>query len=237
MVRRRQGLHPHLRSQRRKPASRCSSSCVANCLREAAGGCAARLLRRRSHRSALARRRQCRTADRMSRRCSRFRRDEIQLERIETCPWSSQADETFGRALAAMHLLGRTDVRGAGRRLHRSASARQHTDGRLGRTSTSRDGSSPICGKPSTRDRCPTATATFERLFARIDEIAGPPEPPSRIHGDLWRGNVLADRQGQHMGDRPCRARRSPRDGSRDDAPVRRFRRALLRRVPGGVAR
>ena len=25
----------------------------------------------------------------------------------------------------------------------------------------------------------------------RIGELAGPPEPPSRIHGDLWSGNVL----------------------------------------------
>jgi fructosamine-3-kinase len=25
----------------------------------------------------------------------------------------------------------------------------------------------------------------------RIDELAGPPEPPARLHGDLWSGNVL----------------------------------------------
>jgi fructosamine-3-kinase len=25
----------------------------------------------------------------------------------------------------------------------------------------------------------------------RVSEISGPPEPPSRIHGDLWNGNVL----------------------------------------------
>ena len=25
----------------------------------------------------------------------------------------------------------------------------------------------------------------------RIDELAGPQEPPARIHGDLWSGNVL----------------------------------------------
>jgi fructosamine-3-kinase len=36
----------------------------------------------------------------------------------------------------------------------------------------------------------------FERVLARIGELAGPPEPPARIHGDLWRGNVLADRGG-----------------------------------------
>jgi fructosamine-3-kinase len=30
-----------------------------------------------------------------------------------------------------------------------------------------------------------------ETVVARIGELAGPPEPPSRIHGDLWAGNVL----------------------------------------------
>jgi fructosamine-3-kinase len=33
--------------------------------------------------------------------------------------------------------------------------------------------------------------AVFERLAARLPELAGPPEPPARIHGDLWSGNVL----------------------------------------------
>jgi fructosamine-3-kinase len=30
-----------------------------------------------------------------------------------------------------------------------------------------------------------------EAVTDRIGELAGPPEPPSRIHGDLWAGNVL----------------------------------------------
>jgi fructosamine-3-kinase len=33
--------------------------------------------------------------------------------------------------------------------------------------------------------------ALVEQVFARIDTLAGPAEPPSRIHGDLWSGNVL----------------------------------------------
>src|SRR6476620_6121812 len=41
------------------------------------------------------------------------------------------------------------------------------------------------------------ASATFDRLFARIHDVAGPSEPPSRIHGDLWRGNVLASTDGR----------------------------------------
>jgi fructosamine-3-kinase len=31
----------------------------------------------------------------------------------------------------------------------------------------------------------------IESVVMRIDELAGPPEPPSRVHGDCWSGNVL----------------------------------------------
>ncbi len=34
-----------------------------------------------------------------------------------------------------------------------------------------------------------------ERLSARLPDLI-PPQPPSLLHGDLWRGNVLADAQG-----------------------------------------
>ena len=33
--------------------------------------------------------------------------------------------------------------------------------------------------------------AAVERALDRVPALAGPPEPPSRIHGDLWAGNVL----------------------------------------------
>jgi fructosamine-3-kinase len=36
-----------------------------------------------------------------------------------------------------------------------------------------------------------------ERVCDRIDDLAGPPEPPARLHGDLWSGNVLAGRDGR----------------------------------------
>jgi fructosamine-3-kinase len=41
------------------------------------------------------------------------------------------------------------------------------------------------------------ASAVFDRLTARLPDLAGPTEPPARIHGDLWSGNVLWDRPGQ----------------------------------------
>jgi fructosamine-3-kinase len=37
----------------------------------------------------------------------------------------------------------------------------------------------------------PADVALVEKVVARIAELAGPAEPPSRIHGDCWSGNVL----------------------------------------------
>lgn len=36
----------------------------------------------------------------------------------------------------------------------------------------------------------PRDARDVERLCERIDEVAGPPQPPALIHGDLWSGNV-----------------------------------------------
>jgi len=37
----------------------------------------------------------------------------------------------------------------------------------------------------------PAETAVVERFCERLPELAGPAEPPARLHGDLWNGNVL----------------------------------------------
>jgi len=45
----------------------------------------------------------------------------------------------------------------------------------------------------------PRMRSGFERLFAELPSLVGPEEPPSRLHGDLWGGNLLVDGAGQ-----PC---------------------------------
>jgi fructosamine-3-kinase len=43
------------------------------------------------------------------------------------------------------------------------------------------------------------APATIDRLVAlagRLDQVSGPPEPPARLHGDLWAGNRLVGADG-----------------------------------------
>ena len=39
----------------------------------------------------------------------------------------------------------------------------------------------------------------FEELFGRLETVVGDPEPPARLHGDLWGGNLHVDEEG-----RPC---------------------------------
>ena len=39
----------------------------------------------------------------------------------------------------------------------------------------------------------------FDRLFATLEDLVGPAEPPARLHGDLWGGNLLVDAAGD-----PC---------------------------------
>jgi fructosamine-3-kinase len=39
----------------------------------------------------------------------------------------------------------------------------------------------------------------FERLFLRLPELVGAAEPPARLHGDLWGGNLHIDAGGE-----PC---------------------------------
>lgn len=36
----------------------------------------------------------------------------------------------------------------------------------------------------------------FDRLFRELPDLVGPAEPPSRLHGDLWGGNLLVDESG-----------------------------------------
>jgi fructosamine-3-kinase len=42
-----------------------------------------------------------------------------------------------------------------------------------------------------------TGIEAVERVCERMAELTGPPEPPARLHGDLWSGNVMADADGR----------------------------------------
>lgn len=56
----------------------------------------------------------------------------------------------------------------------------------------------PLIGPAVDRGALSTAGArAVERVCERLDDLAGSPEPPARLHGDLWAGNVLAAADGR----------------------------------------
>jgi fructosamine-3-kinase len=44
---------------------------------------------------------------------------------------------------------------------------------------------------------CDRLERAFERLWPRLPELVGPAEPPARLHGDLWSGNVFVSERGE----------------------------------------
>lgn len=47
------------------------------------------------------------------------------------------------------------------------------------------------------RGRAPASwSSSFDLLFGRLGEVCGDAEPPARLHGDLWSGNLHTDRNG-----------------------------------------
>ena len=56
----------------------------------------------------------------------------------------------------------------------------------------------------------PRFAAASEGLLSRLEQLVGEPEPPSRIHGDLWSGNRLFSSDGRPflIDPSPCGAHR-----------------------------
>jgi fructosamine-3-kinase len=56
----------------------------------------------------------------------------------------------------------------------------------------------PLVKRAIDGGHAPASWATLaEQLAGRLPDLAGPPEPPARLHGDLWSGNVITDSRGQ----------------------------------------
>ncbi|MEU9019825.1 fructosamine kinase family protein [Actinomadura sp. NPDC048394] len=117
-------------------------------------------------------------------------------DRMLVLPWlpsaspTRDAAERFGRELAALHTRARPDVYGApwdgfiadlplDNTLDDRGWPRWYAERRL----------EPFLRRAE-RHLSPDDVRLVERVIDRVEDIAGPPEPPSRIHGDLWSGNV-----------------------------------------------
>lgn len=117
--------------------------------------------------------------------------DHIELERIERGPWTGDVDERFGQELAALHRAGAPSFGGSGPAYIGPLPMPNHcVDDWPSFYATQRV-------EPFVDALPPEGRVLVSRVLDRIDALAGPAEPPARLHGDLWRGNVLADPSGR----------------------------------------
>ncbi len=131
--------------------------------------------------------------------------DYLALEWIEQGSLDAAGAEELGRGLALMHAAG------APRFGEWESSARsEESHATVGSLSLPND---PLADWPSfyaQRRLIPALRAArasgavsqggeraVVKVCERIDSLAGPAEPPARLHGDLWSGNVLAGRDGR----------------------------------------
>jgi fructosamine-3-kinase len=117
----------------------------------------------------------------------------LALECMGCAPRANGFDEALGRGLASLHRAG-SPIWGA----HRDGFiASLPQDNRPTQTWAEFWGLRRL--EPQLRlavDRG-LGTATMkrgvERVLGALDRLVGPPEPPARLHGDLWSGNVITD--------------------------------------------
>lgn len=121
----------------------------------------------------------------------------LALEWLESARPRADFDERLGRGLAALHRAG-ADGFGLERanfigRLPQpnaptASWAAFYRERRLG----------PMLERAARDGLLPSGVVReLERLLARLEGLVGPAEPPARLHGDLWGGNLLADELGQ----------------------------------------
>jgi fructosamine-3-kinase len=128
--------------------------------------------------------------------------DYLALEWVPPGRLSAEGAEALGRGLAGTHLAGAGEFG-----LARSG---QGSPARFGSLQLPNDPTGdwptfyaerrlrPLARIAQERGALrPAGVEAVERVCEEIGDLTGPPEPPSRLHGDLWSGNVMADADGQ----------------------------------------
>ncbi len=120
------------------------------------------------------------------------------LQWIEVGGSARSGDGEFGRELAALHragapCFGRADRRPTGSRSLPNEPfdswSQAYAQNRL----------LPLADLATrTGALADVAVADLRRIADGLDARGGPPEPPARLHGDLWAGNRMVDSQGRN---------------------------------------
>jgi fructosamine-3-kinase len=108
-------------------------------------------------------------------------------------------DEALGRGLAALHRASAPHF----------GLTRDNYIGRLFQTNAARDSwcefyrdcrLAPMVRSAVDAGVLPDSVARqFDALYSKLEDLVGPDEPPARLHGDLWGGNLHVTSEG-----RPC---------------------------------
>ncbi|HEX3511366.1 MAG TPA: fructosamine kinase family protein [Solirubrobacteraceae bacterium] len=126
--------------------------------------------------------------------------DYLALEWIDAGALSAEGAEELGRGLAVIHGAGAPcfgDPGFIGLALLGTLSLPNDPAADWGEFYATRR-LLPLAREARDRERLSArGAADVERVCEEISERVGPAEPPSRLHGDLWLGNVLAGADGR----------------------------------------
>ena len=111
----------------------------------------------------------------------------LALEWLDEGRLDGDGEEALGRGLARVHLAG-------AERFGAAPPGAPNGELRIGPLVLPNDPAPDWPSFYAERRLLPLAEGfpAVERVCERIADLAGPPEPPARLHGDLWSGNVLA---------------------------------------------
>lgn len=128
----------------------------------------------------------------------------LALPWIEAGPPSPRSDELLGRGLARLHAAGAPGFGGPLPQWRIGPLTLPNEPAPDWPSFYAQRRLLPLAALAQRRGALPDgALALLDRVVERLHEgaagsgIAGPPEPPARLHGDLWGGNVLTDAGGQ----------------------------------------
>jgi fructosamine-3-kinase len=124
--------------------------------------------------------------------------DVLVMDWVEPGPADPGTGRDLGRGLAALHRAG-ADRFGWHRDGFIGTLPQRNTPGAVGWAEFwASHRLVPLAARAiAARTLAPAARSLVDRLAARLPDLAGPAEPPARLHGDLWSGNVHVARDGR----------------------------------------